>query len=62
MRNRIGGFLRSGLAAAGLLALIAGMPGIALGFDVPEIDPGSAASALTLLSGGVLWLTARRRG
>ena len=28
--------------------------------DVPEIDPGSIVSALTLLSGGVLMLTARR--
>ena len=28
---------------------------------VPEIDPGSALSAFTLLSGGVLILTDRRR-
>lgn len=27
----------------------------------PEIDPGSMASALTLLTGGVLMLTERRR-
>lgn len=29
--------------------------------SVPEIDPGSIASALTLLSGGVLMLTNRLR-
>jgi hypothetical protein len=27
----------------------------------PEIDPGSMASALTLLTGGVLMLTGRKR-
>jgi hypothetical protein len=27
----------------------------------PEIDPGSVASALTLLTGGVLMLTERKR-
>jgi hypothetical protein len=27
----------------------------------PEIDPGSMASAVTLLTGGVLMLTGRRR-
>jgi len=31
------------------------------GHRVPEIDPGSIASALTLLGGGVLLLTTRRR-
>jgi len=29
--------------------------------SVPEIDPGSAVSALTLLSGGMLILTSRCR-
>jgi hypothetical protein len=30
------------------------------GFNVPELDPGSVARALTLLGGGVLTLTGRR--
>ena len=30
-------------------------------FDAPEVDPGSMASALTLLAGGVLTLTGRVR-
>jgi hypothetical protein len=29
---------------------------------VPEIDPGMASSALGLLAGGVLMLTAKRKG
>ena len=29
--------------------------------DVPEIDPGAAVSALTLLSGGLMVMTDRRR-
>lgn len=29
--------------------------------DVPEIDPGSMASALTLLSGGLMVVFGRRR-
>jgi hypothetical protein len=29
--------------------------------DAPEIDPGSMASALTLLTGGTLMLTRRNR-
>ena len=33
----------------------------ALPLAVPEIDPGSATSALTLLFGGLLLLTHRRR-
>ncbi len=46
----------------GFLLLQAGMTGLARGNEpVPEIDPGSIASALTLLSGGVLILTGRRK-
>ncbi len=29
--------------------------------SVPELDPAGAASALTLLAGGILMLTGRRR-
>jgi hypothetical protein len=31
-------------------------------FSTPEIDPGSASSALTLLAGGALILVDRLRG
>ena len=31
------------------------------GFDVPEVDPGSLAGAVTLLVGGVMTLTGRVR-
>lgn len=48
--------------AAGFLLLQAGLTGFAHGNEpVPEIDPGSLSSALTLLCGGVLILTGRRR-
>ena len=46
----------------GFLLLQAGMAGFARGNEpVPEIDPGSISSALTLLCGGVLILTGRRK-
>ena len=49
----------------GLALLIAGLSGTAFAVDpptsAPEIDPGSIASALTLLSGGLLMLSARRK-
>lgn len=48
----------------GLALMISGVAGSARAdFSVPEVDPGSLASALTLLTGGVLTLTGRvRRG
>lgn len=47
----------------GFLLAQAGMTGYARADErVPEIDPGSIASALTLLCGGVLMLTGRRKG
>jgi len=46
----------------GMLLLLAGASVFALGgpASVPEIDPGSAGSALALLSGGLLVLRSRR--
>jgi len=48
--------------ACGVLMVFVASSGVARADfgDVPEIDPGSIVSALTLLSGGVLMLTARR--
>ena len=47
------------LAKSPLLASGAGVGGG--GAAVPEISPGSMASALTLLTGGVLLVSSRRR-
>ncbi len=49
--------------ALGCALVVAGLSTGAGAFEpvsVPEIDPGSMASALMLLSGGVLILTGRR--
>jgi len=47
--------------ALGFGLVMAGLSGSAWAVNVPEIDPGSAIGALTLLSGGVLLLTSKRR-
>lgn len=50
--------------AFGLALVVAAMSGVALAVDpgdVPEMDPGSVASAMTLLTGGLLWASGRRR-
>ena len=51
------------LNLCGLLLVLTACAATALGRDgsVPEIDPASASSALTLLVGGLLMLTGRRR-
>jgi hypothetical protein len=51
------------VGACGFLLLFAGLavPAQAFVSEVPEIDPGSATSALTLLTGGMLILTSRLR-
>lgn len=49
---------------AGYLLLLAGSAGFAfagLNVAAPEIDPATGVAALTLLSGGLLVLRARRR-
>ena len=55
--------LRTVRKAAGLALLVVAIGGTAraVDIDVPEIDPGSMAGALTLLSGGVMLLTGRVR-
>lgn len=57
-------WMRNSVRAFGLLVLVAGIGNVALAggpvVGAPEIDPGSMASALALLSGGVLILTGRR--
>jgi hypothetical protein len=47
--------------ACGLLCVIAAFAGTAWAVDVPEIDPGSMAGGITLLTIGVLLVTGRRR-
>ena len=53
------------VAGAGLLLIVGATASSALAGvgppPVPEIDPGSMASALALLAGGLLMLTGRRR-
>ena len=51
----------SGSAFAGAAPPPGGTPKHVPGCSVPEIDPGSAAGALTLLVGGVMTLVDRRR-
>ncbi len=61
--NRVTSVLRAIAVAAGSVCLLAGLSAQAWAFEpasVPEMDPGSMASALMLLSGGLLILTGRR--
>jgi hypothetical protein len=44
----------------GMFLLVVGMSGVALA-SVPEMDPGSGASALALLSGALLVIKSRRK-
>jgi len=55
--------LRAASLAAGFLCVLAGLSvHTAAAVTVPEIDAGSMASALTLLSGGLLIIAGRRKG
>jgi len=45
----------------GMMLLLAGMAMTASATSVPEIDASSGASALALLSGGLLILRSRRK-
>lgn len=49
--------------ASGLSLVLVALSGVGVAGNghAPEIDPGSMASALTLLSSGFLLLTAKRR-
>jgi hypothetical protein len=53
--------VRSTRITAGFLLVFAACPGTALARLAPEIDPGTASSALGLLAGGFLLLTDRFR-
>lgn len=46
---------------AGLMMLLLGMAGVAAASAVPEIDGGSAGSALFLLCGTIMVIKSRRR-
>jgi hypothetical protein len=56
---------RGAWTAAALTLVLSALGGTALAGagppSVPEIDPGSVLSAVTLLSGGLMVLTDRRR-
>jgi len=62
--SRITNALRAASLAAGFLCVLAFLSGVAAACvsPTPEIDAGSMASALTLLSGGLLIITGRRKG
>jgi len=45
----------------GLTLLFIGVSGAAMATGVPEIDPGSGASALALLSGALLMMRHNRK-
>ena len=49
------------MKVVGLMLLFVGMIATASAVGVPEIDAGSAGSALALLSGSLLMLKSRRR-
>jgi len=51
----------SSMKLVGMFLLLVGVSGAALASAVPEIDPGSSASALTLLSGALLVIKSRRK-
>jgi hypothetical protein len=45
----------------GITLLFLGVSGAAMASAVPEIDPGSAGSAVALLAGALLVIRARRK-
>ncbi len=45
----------------GMFLLVVGVSGVALANPVPEVNAGSAGSALALLSGAVLMIRGRRK-
>ena len=45
----------------GMTLLLVGMASFLSAYSVPEIDPGSAGSALALLSGALLVIKSRRK-
>jgi hypothetical protein len=51
----------SSMKFVGMFLLLAGMAGAVMATPVPEMDPGSGASALALLSGALLVIKSRRK-
>ena len=52
---------KNGALAIGFLTLLAGVSGQAMAdFAVPEVDPGSMANALLVVSGALFIVTGRR--
>ena len=45
----------------GMMLLLVGSAGFAMATAVPEIDPGSATTALALVAGAVLVIRGRRK-
>jgi hypothetical protein len=58
---RVSTLLHSAAFILGMALVWSGSSSFAFARAVPEIDPGSATSALTLLAGGVLLLKSRLR-
>ncbi len=64
MMSRVNQVVRGSFKLAGLLMVLTACAGTAAAVDlpaVPEIDPGSMTSAVTLLVGGLLLLGDRLR-
>ncbi len=49
------------MKVAGMTLLLLGVAGLASATTVPEIDPGSAGSAVALLAGALLVIRGRRK-
>lgn len=68
MKGRMAAFVSSSVrtmwvgVAVALVISVLGNSALAVDLNVPEIDPGSAGSALALLTSGALILRARMRG
>jgi hypothetical protein len=62
MRGVLGWLCRNGATATGFLAVLVGLSGGAMAYNLntPEIDPGSMVNSLLVLSGGLILMVARR--
>jgi hypothetical protein len=60
MTQLAAGMLGGARKAVGFGMILAALSAPAWAFHTPEIDPGSMAGALTLLTGGFLILTGRK--
>jgi len=61
MKMRHGSLARTAVAVLGFICVLAGLSATAFAHpEFPELDPGSMANALLVLSGGFLIVTGRR--